>query len=168
MEVGIFFLCSPDCPKQPRTSFPFYKFFYTTISCRISGSTENLQQTFWKYAMNLLKIIGNSISDSELDYILFFYWQTVSFSNRQLCFMYNFNAKKLAQYLLKVREGRRELAYDISHKINYTGSDIFAEVSNEQLCNKREMINQQLLYLYGLDCLPEFGRVIFQWSLFFM
>ena len=60
--------------------------------------------------------------------------------------MYNFNAKKLAQYLLKVREGRRELAYDISHKINYTGSDIFAEVSNEQLCNKREMINQQLLY----------------------
>ena len=30
-----FFLCSPDCPKQPRTSFPFYKFFYTTISGRI-------------------------------------------------------------------------------------------------------------------------------------
>ena len=75
--------------------------------------------------------------------------------------MYNFNAKKLAQYLLKVREGRRELAYDISHKINYTGSDIFAEVSNEQLCNKKEMINQQLLYLYVLDCLPEFGKVIF-------
>ena len=63
--------------------------------------------------------------------------------------MYNFNAKKLDQYLLKVCEGGRELAYDISHKINYTGSDIFAEVSNEQLCNKREMINQQLLYLYG-------------------
>ena len=23
----VFFLCSPDCPKQPRTSFPFYEFF---------------------------------------------------------------------------------------------------------------------------------------------
>ena len=27
-------------PKQPRTSFPFYKFFYTTISNRISGSVD--------------------------------------------------------------------------------------------------------------------------------
>ena len=40
MAVGSFFsLCSPDCPKQPRTSFPFYKFFYPTISGRISAST---------------------------------------------------------------------------------------------------------------------------------
>ena len=37
LEV-VFFLCSPDFPKQPRTSFPFYKFFDTTILCRISGS----------------------------------------------------------------------------------------------------------------------------------
>ena len=36
-QLGGFFLCSPDCPKQPWTSFQFYKFFYTTISCRISG-----------------------------------------------------------------------------------------------------------------------------------
>ena len=40
MAVGsVSFLCSPDCPKQPRTSFPFYKFFYPTILCRISEST---------------------------------------------------------------------------------------------------------------------------------
>ena len=39
MAVGrFFFLCSPDCPKQSRSSFPFYKFFYPTISARISGS----------------------------------------------------------------------------------------------------------------------------------
>ena len=38
VAVGrVFFLCSPDCPKQPRTSFLFYKFFYSTISGRISG-----------------------------------------------------------------------------------------------------------------------------------
>ena len=38
-QMGGFFLCSPACPKQPRTSFPFYKLFYTTISARISGET---------------------------------------------------------------------------------------------------------------------------------
>jgi hypothetical protein len=31
-----FFLCSPDCPKQPRTSFPFYKLFYPIISAKVS------------------------------------------------------------------------------------------------------------------------------------
>jgi amino acid transporter len=37
-QFGVFFLCSPDYPKQPRTSIPFYKFFYPTISGRISGN----------------------------------------------------------------------------------------------------------------------------------
>ena len=38
MAVGrLFFLCSPDCSKQPRTSFSFYKFFCPIISARISG-----------------------------------------------------------------------------------------------------------------------------------
>ena len=31
-QLGVFILCSPDCP-----TFLFYKFFYTTISCRISA-----------------------------------------------------------------------------------------------------------------------------------
>ena len=34
MEVGIFFSLQPRLPK---TAFPFYKFFYPTISGRISG-----------------------------------------------------------------------------------------------------------------------------------
>jgi hypothetical protein len=38
-QLGVFFLCSPDCPKQPRTSFPFYKFFYPIISAKVSGLT---------------------------------------------------------------------------------------------------------------------------------
>ena len=38
-----FFLCSPDCPKQPRTSFPFYKLFYPIISGRISEETPFLK-----------------------------------------------------------------------------------------------------------------------------
>ena len=33
----LFFLCSPNCQNQSRTSFPFYEFFYLTISARISG-----------------------------------------------------------------------------------------------------------------------------------
>ena len=45
MAFECFFLCSPDCPKQPITSFPFYKFFYPTISGGISecGSKKRMQ-----------------------------------------------------------------------------------------------------------------------------
>ena len=42
-----FFLCSPDCPKQPRTSFPFYKFFYTTISAKISVCNRSSSGSDW-------------------------------------------------------------------------------------------------------------------------
>ena len=40
MAVGsFFFLCCPNCTKQPRTSFLFHKLFYPTISGRISDYT---------------------------------------------------------------------------------------------------------------------------------
>ena len=38
-QFGFFFLCSPDCPKKPRTSFPFYKFFYPIVSAKVSVKT---------------------------------------------------------------------------------------------------------------------------------
>ena len=37
-QLGGFFLCSPDCPKQPRSSFPFYKFLYSIVSAKVSAS----------------------------------------------------------------------------------------------------------------------------------
>ena len=40
IAVGRFFLCSPDCPKQPRTSFPFYKSFYSIVSPKVSEPTN--------------------------------------------------------------------------------------------------------------------------------
>ena len=40
MAVGRFFSLQPPCPKWPRTSFPFYKFFYPTISARISDDNQ--------------------------------------------------------------------------------------------------------------------------------
>ena len=43
-QLGVFILCCPICSKQPRTSFSFYKFFYPTISGRISGNTY-----FWAW-----------------------------------------------------------------------------------------------------------------------
>ena len=49
-QLGVFFLCCPDCPKQPRISFPFYKFFCTTISCRISDCNpqhSSLENRAW-------------------------------------------------------------------------------------------------------------------------
>ena len=40
-QLGVFFFsAAPTSPKQPRTSFPFYKLFYTTISGRISESNR--------------------------------------------------------------------------------------------------------------------------------
>ena len=36
-QLEFFLLCSPACPKQPRSSFPFYKLFHATISGRISA-----------------------------------------------------------------------------------------------------------------------------------
>ena len=36
-QLGVFLLYSPDCPKQPRTLFPFYKFFYPIISAKVSA-----------------------------------------------------------------------------------------------------------------------------------
>ena len=44
MAVKVFFLCSPNCPKQHRSSFPFFKFFYLTISGRISGVGKLLKK----------------------------------------------------------------------------------------------------------------------------
>ena len=41
MAVGRF-SAAQNSPEQPRTSFPFYKFFYPTISGRISGSRAAL------------------------------------------------------------------------------------------------------------------------------
>ena len=58
MAVGSFFLCSPDCPKQPRTSFPFYKLFHATISARISDwitlLTYDMDQALEKYCIHVL------------------------------------------------------------------------------------------------------------------
>ena len=39
-QLGVFSLCSPDCPKQPRTSFAFYEFFYPIVSAKVSGPLE--------------------------------------------------------------------------------------------------------------------------------
>ena len=35
-QLGVFFLCSPNCPKHPRTSFPFYILFYPIVSAKVS------------------------------------------------------------------------------------------------------------------------------------
>ena len=37
-QLGFFFLYSPDYPKQARTSFPFYKSFYSIVSAKVSVS----------------------------------------------------------------------------------------------------------------------------------
>ena len=43
-QLGVFYLCSPDCPKQPKSSFPFCKLFYTIVSSKVSGLTLLIKQ----------------------------------------------------------------------------------------------------------------------------
>ena len=45
-QLGLFFLCSPDCTKQPRTLFLFYELLYSTISGRVSGGNATLSRVF--------------------------------------------------------------------------------------------------------------------------
>ena len=51
MAVGSLFSLQPRLPfsNQPRTSFPFYKFFYSIISARISGCK------LWNYLWDSMK-----------------------------------------------------------------------------------------------------------------
>ena len=40
-QLGDFFSAVPAaCPKQPRTWFPFYEFFYPIVSAKVSGSDQ--------------------------------------------------------------------------------------------------------------------------------
>ena len=60
MAVGSYFLCSPKHPKQPRTSFPFYKLFYPIVSAQVSGGELLLSlQSPEQGLENLAKLINN-------------------------------------------------------------------------------------------------------------
>ena len=44
MAVWIFFLCSPDRPKQPRIEYPFYRCLYPMISGTMSRGLTDLKK----------------------------------------------------------------------------------------------------------------------------
>ena len=48
-QLGVFFLCSPDCPKQAKISFPSYKFFYPNVSAKVFELTV-LKYVLWTKA----------------------------------------------------------------------------------------------------------------------
>ena len=62
-----FFLCSPACPKQPRTSFLFYNFFYPTISARISASDACV----WTFPAESYAIYCNLLWNCRLIYVVY-------------------------------------------------------------------------------------------------
>ena len=51
-QFSFFFLCSPDCPKQPRIKYPFYRFLYLMICGTISGIWTH-QFGSWYFSSNL-------------------------------------------------------------------------------------------------------------------
>ena len=62
----VFFLCSPECTKQPRTSFPFYKFFYSIISAMVSGGLPLKQaSSAWVCILPWFRVLSRYISWSQ-------------------------------------------------------------------------------------------------------
>ena len=72
-QLGGSFLCSPDCTKQPRTSYPFCTLFYPIVSAKVSDTctllitnhfyklfigTEDSGKDFFFYVTNILSKIG--------------------------------------------------------------------------------------------------------------
>ena len=54
MVVWLFCLCSSDLPKQPRTEYPFYRFFYSIVSASVSGELTDAACEKWNQsAFNL-------------------------------------------------------------------------------------------------------------------
>ena len=56
-QLGFFSLCSPDYPKQPTTSFPFYEFFYPTTLVK-SSRIYTGQYTFPIWLLNDDNMLG--------------------------------------------------------------------------------------------------------------
>ena len=97
-ESVFFFLCSPNCPKQPRTLFLFYKLFYPAISCKISVSNQ-LWILFWKipqpwcpWSCSWLRLLlTNFFYFVTHTYIFFSFMQTSSefWQQKFVCLAYN-------------------------------------------------------------------------------
>ena len=54
-----FFFCSPACPKQPRSSFLFYKFSYTFICAKICAGDKPGRGCLWDF--NIVRALVNLI-----------------------------------------------------------------------------------------------------------
>ena len=85
-QLGGFFLCSPDCPKQPGTSFPFYKFFYPIVSAEVSDSTivQNLyfkifynknyqisRNVLFLFVLNTVNLLNTPLSVISADFLFY-------------------------------------------------------------------------------------------------
>ena len=74
--LGVFFLWSPDCLNQPRSSFPFYKFFYTIVSAKVSGYTIHY---CWSIRKSL-HVLTEKVAKGCSHYIFNLLWQFLSFN----------------------------------------------------------------------------------------
>ena len=96
-QLGGFFLCSPDCPKQPGTSFLFYKFFYPIVSAKVSDSTivQNLyfkifynknyqisRNVLFLFVLNTVNLLNTPLSVISADFL---FYQTNQFYIKWLC-----------------------------------------------------------------------------------
>ena len=109
MAVGrFFFLCSPDCPKQRRTSFPFYNFFYTIVSPKVSDV----------YHLVCCRLVSD-LGDFSYNIILFYFvlYIVLTFFYLRLTW---WNKKKMMPTILQMSLTKHYLT--TNHKIPQTVS----------------------------------------------
>ena len=118
-QLGVFFLCILDCPKQPRSSFPLCKFFYQTISGRIS--VHDICLTLCTYMWYMCTVWGSchpilmklGLGTINLELILNFEVNNGFFLKTSLCQtvglyfggFFCFKNDKEWQFLTKIRLG---------------------------------------------------------------
>ena len=91
MAVRRVFFFSADSPQQPKTSYPFYKFFYPIISAKVSESyvSKLLLSTLYTLKCNLIRIFGHKCE------LLHLVWKISELSKTAICFDANFGAISL-------------------------------------------------------------------------
>ena len=106
MAVGSFFLCSPNCPKQPRNSFPFYKFFYPIVSAKVSISKREKLGNF----RHDLKMTSTPLCSTLSDHHHFLSQIMIAFEIKQISY------QKLRPYLTNWQKNRANILV-IKHRL---------------------------------------------------
>ena len=105
MAVGSFFLSSPVCPKQPRTSFPFYRFFYPFVSANVSEYDLFTFGVFRTLALKVRKLVSQMLKNNNSLIFSGRFWRTLSGKRQRWSLVFG-GHHKLGHWLCRTQPTR--------------------------------------------------------------